>query len=366
MSTPKFIDPDYEKKFFINKFMDNNILLDSASEDEKRQYYEYVEEGCAKMWPIALEAKAYACYGGNSVYPCDWYASRDCLLKLIDLVGDENIFAYNTLGYIYYYGRCNDGVPEYDMAFKYFSIGAANGVYESMYKLADMFAGGKGVPKSLAAAAKIITGMYDENHDIFCNGDYSGKFADVALRMGALYEHGDGVDVEIEKAYHFYLQARYAIDKRIANYDYYGDMEVCKKIDDAIERVSKLLPEDFIKKNQTFQTPALLGIMLAESAGLDIELYIENGEYCLRVTRLASETMLNNILITLPQINYCEFTNEVILHVNGISNISTEELPFKAFITSIRHGDERLMWEFCCRDRVMLSFCCEEFVFSPY
>ena len=49
------------------------------------------------------------------------------------------------IGYIYYYGRCWDGQPQYDEAFRYFSVGAAGGIYESRYKLADMFAKGYGV-----------------------------------------------------------------------------------------------------------------------------------------------------------------------------------------------------------------------------
>ena len=34
----------------------------------------------------------------------------------------KKAFLANTLGYIYYYGRCNNGNPEYELAYKYASM----------------------------------------------------------------------------------------------------------------------------------------------------------------------------------------------------------------------------------------------------
>jgi TPR repeat protein len=68
------------------------------------------------------------------------------MIRLFELT--DNPQYANTLGYIYYYGRCNNGVPEYDQAFYYFSYAAANGLYEGMYKLADLFWHGYGCKKA--------------------------------------------------------------------------------------------------------------------------------------------------------------------------------------------------------------------------
>ena len=90
--------------------------------------------------------RGYCYYCGTSVYPNDWIKARDAFIEYYQLSGDP--YAANTLGYIYYYGRCNGGVPEYDLAFRYFSIGHAYGCYESTYKLADMFVHGYSVVKN--------------------------------------------------------------------------------------------------------------------------------------------------------------------------------------------------------------------------
>lgn len=114
--------------------------------------------------PNALEAFGYACYGGdNPVFECDWVKARDCFLKLcsLDTADDlDKCYFANTLGYIFYYGRCNDGVPENEKALKYFTVGANGGIYESMYKLADMYINGYGTDKNKRAAEYLISSVY--------------------------------------------------------------------------------------------------------------------------------------------------------------------------------------------------------------
>lgn len=83
------------KKEYIENYVDNQ---DSVPADEREKFRAYVEEGCEKEWPVALDAKAYGCYGGNSIFKCDWNESLRCLLKLVELT--EEPFYYNTIGYI--------------------------------------------------------------------------------------------------------------------------------------------------------------------------------------------------------------------------------------------------------------------------
>ena len=93
----------------------------------------------------------------------------------------------NTLGYIAYYGRCEDGIPDYETAYKYFSFAAFNGVYEAQYKIADMFQKGNGVTRSPETAQGMIQRLYNENLRYIQRGIFASKFADVALRMGGLF-----------------------------------------------------------------------------------------------------------------------------------------------------------------------------------
>lgn len=222
--------------------------ISDQSKVMKKAWVKALEHLCTLKIPEALEIKAYACYGpGNGVYKQDYDTCRDCLLELLKIQADPS--AANTLGYIYYYGRCTQGKPEYAKAFKYFSIGAAGGVIESRYKLADMFLNGYGVGKDPDTASRIIWDLYDESLQSFCKGLYVGAFADIALRAGSLVK--DGVDCfpDYTEAYSLYLQARYALQVRMDHDDFFGDPIVLNHIEDA---VAEILPDtDFEKPVST-------------------------------------------------------------------------------------------------------------------
>ncbi len=351
---------DQQQKEYLEKYAD---CVDQVPEAERDFFRELVERGCANAWSVALQIKAYSCYGGNTVWDCDWEASRDCLLKLVSI--DDNPFYYNTLGYIYYYGRCNGGVPEYEKAFQYFSVGAAQGVYESMYKLADMFAKGNGCIKSPKAAANIILSLYNENKEIFEAGAYDGKFADVALRMGGLFERGDGVERNIEEAYAYYLEAKLAITKRVSEHNHYGDCKVQKNIEDALMRVSALLPDDFYRKYEELVAPSPMGDLLTKSVGLDITIDEYKGYYRLKAKSFAGENACGAVLINMPRMRYCELATEMTLYLDKGSEILSEdmEFPYTAFITDINYDPVREEWKLMYRDVEMLRFKCEKFFF---
>lgn len=352
------------KQQYISKYFDDEKLMAEASEEELKLYREYVSEGIEKEWIIALYAIAYGCYGGNRAFECDWVRSRDTLLRIIDIQGDEDPFIYNTLGYIFYYGRCNGNQPEYEMAFKYFSVGAVNGVFESVYKLSDMFIGGKGVPKSEKSGAKLIIGIYDENQLNFCNGMYDCKFADVALRLGGLYEQGIGVVQDYVEAFYYYSEAKYAIKKRMEVENFFGDAKVSKSIDEAYERVKAKLPEGYLREEYEFNSPSIIGLLLSTSRGLDVELNREGNDYYIRVERYASEDMEKDTLINIPEKEYCELTNVVKLKLKNALVIDFDELPKRAFVDSIRRESENgNTWLFCYGDMDMLSVTCDGFIF---
>lgn len=209
-------------------------------------YVKTVNELAAADNPTALYQKAYACYGdGCAGFDQDWKASRDCLLKLEE-IAPNSLYA-NTLGYIYYYGRCTQGTPEYDKAFYWFSVGAAGGNYESRYKLSDMFKTGKGCPEDPEIAGHLIWDLFNENLPHFCAGHSPSKFADIALRAGNLEADGLYGMPDYDSAYAYYLMARLAIRMRRQACDYYGDAAVEHNIDDALIGI---LPKTSYAKKQ--------------------------------------------------------------------------------------------------------------------
>ncbi len=195
-----------------------------------------------------MEILGYCYYGGNKLYPCDWEKSRDLFEKHYAEFGNPEIA--NSLGYIYYAGRCNNGVGEYEKAFKYFSIGAAAGLYESKYKLADMFRRGHYVTRNYRVAEDIYNELYEENLKVFSKGFFDCKLADIALRLGTLYLERN----QYTEAYYFLLEADFAIRKRMANYNYYGDQSVFDSITEALENC---------RRNQKFETQkyAIMGTL---------------------------------------------------------------------------------------------------------
>ncbi|MBO7453414.1 MAG: sel1 repeat family protein [Clostridiales bacterium] len=188
---------------------------------------------CDKDDKDAIRVRGYCYYTGNLIYDQNWYKARDSFLKYYEMTGDP--MAANTLGYIYYYGRCNDGVAEYDKAFKYFSIGYAGGIFESTYKLGDMFANGREVVQNGNVAMSLYWRVYKECFEYFIRERYDTKFADVALRMGNCHSRGLGCSVDHETAYAYYLQAYLAIKKRMEVGNEYGDATVLKNIEMSLE-----------------------------------------------------------------------------------------------------------------------------------
>ncbi len=297
-----------EKENFVQLYQADDIL-ESASEEEVEKYRCIVDELCFRKSLVGMRAKAYACYGGNRAYPCDWILSRDLLLQLMEQ--DEDPFLANSLGYIYYYGRCNQGTPEYEKAFYYFSIGAAGGCYESSYKLADMFANGYGVKKNMQIAENIIVRYYKENRQYIQACHFDTKFADLAFRMGNLYFQEEAYN----DAYYYYLQADFAIRMRQLHGDYYGDRKVAERIRTALEKTLPLT--DYVEKSHDFAGYSI-NEMLRHSylKQYRLEMRIKktrSGRIRAKITicKRFDESMNPKFFLTIPEAHYCGFKDEI-------------------------------------------------------
>ncbi len=190
--------------------------------------------------PLGLNEVAYAPYEDKCPLAGDWSASYDALIKLYEL--DKTRWDYaNTLGYICYYGRNTDSNPNYKEARKWFSIGAAAGCFESMYKLGDMLAKGLGGKKDEQKAMSLYTAVYVETMDRFENGERDGKFADAAIRIGNAFRDGLVSPPLPELAMEFYMQAAFALRLR-ESYNETGDKSVKKRLIQSISSTAAQLP----------------------------------------------------------------------------------------------------------------------------
>ncbi len=344
------------------RFDDNDI--DEQDEKIQELFKEFLDQLCDKKEAWAIRKRGYCYYCGTKVYPNDWIKARDAFIEYYDLSGDAS--AANTLGYIYYYGRCNDGVPQYEEAFKYFSIGHAYGYFESTYKLADMFRHGYGVKADGKTAYRMYERVYDENLKLFRKGDYECKFADAALRMGNCYKDGIGCVVNIDYAYAFYLEADLAIRERVRVADHYGDTVVYNGIQKALRDIREELSER--QKSYIFEYyPGWVDLMTVGHRRCCIKIE-ESDDGVLninaRILRRFDEKNIKT-LITIPDIDYCELREDINIKTKEGSGYSIEDGTNEMIFNNIKFDRENNNTEFYMDEKYVGTISAEEYVFSP-
>ena len=250
IETTQQADKPFAKRHFSTStlsFILQNIghILGIAQREEEESpkeaedfYREYLPILAKRGDYESIRMLGYDYYEGCDGFPLDPKESLYWLNKAYEMKQDPEIA--RTLGYIYYYGRANNGVPEGDKAFQYFSIGHHAGRYfEATYKLADCYLHGYGTPRCEQAAFNLVNDIYEENRKYFLNGDDYSKFADVALRLGSYYRDGVYVEKDLQAAYHYYLEARAAIRHRLKKGEYAGDKGVAAGIFRSIQELQK-------------------------------------------------------------------------------------------------------------------------------
>ena len=125
------------------------ILVDNLSEigyfnpsiiskKMKDYFINNLEYLVSKNNPLAMEILGYQYYQDTVFYSYDPYKSLDLLERSYNLTQNPDLT--RPLGYMYYYGRTTNGVPNKEKAFQYFAIGQFAGQYfECSYKLADCY-----------------------------------------------------------------------------------------------------------------------------------------------------------------------------------------------------------------------------------
>ena len=286
--------------------------IDKQSKATQKLFKRCLDVMCDRKDPKSIQKRGYCYYCGTDIYPNDWVKARDAFIEYYQLTGDAS--AANTLGYIYYYGRCNGGVPEYEEAFKYFSIGHAFTYFESTYKLADMFAHGYGVVKDETTANHLYWSVYEQNLNRFIMGDYTCKFADAALRIGNCYRNGIGERTDLENAYHYYLQADLAIRKRTESTNYYGDSVVFNGIQRSLEEIR----QEYTRKGRKIinSWPFWTGWTLIDNRRCKIKIReLKNGSLQLSASPMKrrSEKKCPLMLITVSKADYCDLKSKIII-----------------------------------------------------
>ena len=284
--------------------------LDGATEEALLVYKKFVDDLYLMGDVQAMKILAWGHYEGNVVYEQNFFEAEKYLTELYNKTGDP--FAANSLGYIYFYGRTSEGEPDYEKAFKFFSYGALAGIDESTYKTGDMLISGQGTVKNIELGLNMIVEGYKDALLRFNDGEYDNKFADYALRMGNACRDHLIYGMSLRDAYKFYLEAHYAIEKRIKEGNFYGDKAVKKKIDAALKATERKLD---LKKNKTevkADFPLFLSHIYESHYPVSVELKKENDICILKVKRIrlipGEEP---KFLVTYPEVSYVGLTSEL-------------------------------------------------------
>lgn len=322
--------------------LEKDVAMESASEEKVFLYRRFAEELAALDDPIGLKALGYSAYGGNRAFPCDWVRSRDAITRLFEIETEmpERAFYANTLGYIYYYGRC-DGTPDYEKAYKYFSFAAFNGIYEARYKVADMYEKGLGVVTSVETSDSIVRDLYSENIEYIREGEFNCKLADVALRMGNIAAREGREDRSPEAAHYYYMQALFAIRRRMECMNYYGDGRVLAAIEGAL---SKTRDELGFKASRSVDLWSLESVLFSELTGggrLDLVIKRQGAcKYKLTFTPHKAREGRNGkrMFITIPALDFSGMLDKLTVTYKTDGEIAEELIGERIVIDDVDGG----------------------------
>lgn len=313
-------------KFFMKDYIAhyNEDSINDASKIEQELFKEFVNRLCKINDVGGLTMKGYCMYCNSVVFPENWKECRDIFEKLYKLTGDPWIA--NTLGYIYYYGRANKGKPDYNKAFKYFSIGAAGRLYESTYKLADCFKNGYGVVKNEEIAFAQYESVFEDSIKVFRNKQYNYQFADATLRMASCYEKGIGVEESIDDAYYYYLLAELAIDLRVKNHNHYGDSKVSKGIKESLANIRANYKNYRNSIKEYYVIPLFNQIHFERSQRIKADI-VKNKDNSYKITLSVYSLPYmkqEDIILSIPEFDYCGFKKNVTFNTSKKSIIKIE------------------------------------------
>ena len=337
--------------------------IDKQSEKTQQLFKKCLDALCDKKVPKAIQRRGYCYYCGTKIYPNDWVKARDAFLEYYQLTGDAS--AANTLGYIYYYGRCNGGVPEYEEAFKYFSIGHAYTYFESTYKLADMFAHGYGVVKDGETANHLYWSVYTQNLKRFIREDYECKFADAALRMGNCFRDEIGARKDLETAYYYYLQADLAIRKRTQVANHYGDTVVFTGVQKALEGVRK----EYTDRGRTerFIYPGWTNWTLIKHRRCRLNIReLKDGILSLTASPMKryDEDKAPLMLITIPKADYCELREKITVKTAKNSTYKIADGSSEIIFDHVLFNRGKRITKFFLYEEFVGEICTEEYSFT--
>ena len=227
---------------------DNSLLLSDASKEVISRFVFFTNALCDKHIFEAVKIKAFACYGGNAAFPCDYKEA----VRLLEILLKEFGFGYaaNTLGFIYYDGKLT-GKPDFDKAFAYFAIASNYNISEAKLKFADMLLLGDAGNPDPVLAYNMYLQVYHDARIRFESGEYHVDLPESAVRISRALKLFPDQKVRRLK---LLLEAAYASFCRYQSNRLYSDLEFSKGVQNEIDKlINEFDGKDPIKINSGWQ-----------------------------------------------------------------------------------------------------------------
>ena len=350
--------------------------LEGATPEALALYREFVRRLYREGDIQAIRILAWGYLEGGIAYRQNWELARMYMQELYDKTGDA--FAANALGYIYYHGHINNGIPQYDKAFQFFSYGVLDGIDESVYMAADMLIHGQGTVKNLDMGLNLLVDGYRNSLYDFCREYYDCHFAEYALHMGDSCMEGIIYGMGTKDAYRFYLEAQYAAEKRQKT-----DRPVEKRLVDKIERSLEFIREKVgLDPNQTelkADFPIYISQMYEDRYPVKVTLTKKKGTetYILKIKKFDLKDFFNNLkipygdvekpgeeiktdivpklLATYPELSYSCLVSEMEYTLDNCTVLKRPEKPGPFLSDGFRRDEHTNALEFYARGEVIAA-----------
>ena len=312
-------------------------------------FIRYTEKLCEEDSIIGLEARAYGSFGGDVFFPCDWKQAETDLLRLFSLTEDPSYADH--LGDLYYFGRTNDSIPQYDQALRWYIIGEAAGKPHSACKVSDMFWEGNGVPKTRKNSVTVLRPLFPHTLYGLLHGQTDTALADVSLRLGKrirdipFLENGRGAELFTPEF--FLLLAEYSIGIRLGNGGLRRDAELAEDIRTAIdaEGIKHLVP---VPSGRIRFSPARF--FAVNNIG-EIKMRFRGKNDSVMILPDAGDgSEPVRMLVVMPEEGICSLTDRIV--ITGPELIVTDTDDSDHSITDVRMEDGVLYFELDGNEKV--------------
>lgn len=312
-----------QKRHVINQYESSEEIL-HASKAEKALYRKFVNDLFRLNDVQAIKILAWGYYEGDSIYRQSYIQAEKYLRVLYDRTGDPQ--AANALGHIYYYGLSSHGNADYEKAFRYYSFGVLAGLDESIYMTGEMLVHGKGTVKNIDMGLNLIIDGYREALFQFSDGEFENRFAEYAFYMGNVCRENLILGMGARDAYKFYLEADFAIRKRMAKNSTREDVLLKAEISIALNALREHFKPDPERSVLKADFPIYISHMFEDRFPVRIHLYQKGRTYYLDMSRfrfLPGDS--SRILVTFPELSYVNLVSELKFRLEDVGVIKLPE-----------------------------------------